>query len=508
MNQLNQSVDTHKQTFNLMALYNHSKNCELIIGIVAPVGVNLDDIQSRLSSLFNQFQYTFNFIHLSELAQSYLADPNTVTTEMDRLNNGMNNGKALREKHRRGDFFALLAINAINEIRPSANGTSEPLKRYAHVIRSLKHPDEVETLRSVYGDGFFLLGVSSSVKNKKLYLENTKGVPKDQIDKLIARDDKEAGDYGQRTRDVFELADAFVTTDGATSLEAQLSRILDLLFSSPTISPTSDEYAMFMAYAASLRSADLSRQVGAVIANEHSDILATGANDVPRFGGGLYWPTDDDDRDYVRKEDSNEMERRNIILNIMKKLDRTGSEDNESLITEGEKLLKGTGVLNITEYGRAVHAEMEAILSAARNGIAIRNSTLYSTTYPCHNCAKHIVASGISKVKYIEPYPKSYATKLHGDSIEANGDGNVKKVQFEPFVGIGPRKFVDLFSVGLSRGRNLTRKKGGRLVEWARRTAELRVPMTPLSYLEAEAVLVTELADITTNTPKETANGK
>lgn len=108
---------------------------------------------------------------------------------------------------------------------------------------------------------------------------------------------------------------------------------------------------------------------------------------------------------------------------------------------------------NITEYGRAVHAEMEAILSAARNGIAIRNSTLYSTTYPCHNCAKHIVASGISKVKYIEPYPKSYATKLHGDSIEANGDGNVKKVQFEPFVGIGPRKFVDLFSVGLSRGR-------------------------------------------------------
>ncbi|MCP2807341.1 deaminase, partial [Salmonella enterica subsp. enterica serovar Typhimurium] len=82
------------------------------------------------------------------------------------------------------------------------------------------------------------------------------------------------------------------------------------------------------------------------------------------------------------------------------------------LLAEGLKLLKDTGLLGITEYGRAVHAEMEALLSAARNGIAIRGGTLYTTTYPCHNCAKHIVAAGIKKVKFVEPYPKSYATKM------------------------------------------------------------------------------------------------
>lgn len=486
-----------------MTDFENLSHCELVIGIVAPVGVNLDDVENRLESFFNQFKYEFNFIQVSKLALPYLDIEQTASTEMERLDNGMNNGKILREKYKQGDFYALLAIREINKKRMTLGATSTALKRHVHVIRSLKHPDEIETLRNVYGDGFFLLGVSSSIKSRKYYLENLKGVVSTEIDRLIARDDKEAGDYGQRTRDVFELADAFVTTDDTARLSEQLSRILDLLFSSPTISPTADEYAMFMAYAASLRSSDLSRQVGAVIANIHTDIVATGANDVPRFGGGLYWPTEDDQRDYILKEDSNEMEKRKIILNIMKKIDRDSSKDDETLIKEGNKLLKDTGILNITEYGRAVHAEMEAILSAARNGISMRGSTLYSTTYPCHNCAKHIVASGIVKVKYVEPYPKSYATKLHGDSIEATGEGGDNKVQFEPFVGIGPRKFVDLFSAGLSSGGNLIRKNSGRLIEWSRNTAKLRIPMSPLSYLEAELMSVKKLDEIQINSSND-----
>jgi deoxycytidylate deaminase len=145
---------------------------------------------------------------------------------------------------------------------------------------------------------------------------------------------------------------------------------------------------------------------------------------------------------------------------------------------------------------------MEALLSAARNGIAIRGGTLYTTTYPCHNCAKHIVAAGIKKVKFVEPYPKSYATKMHSDSIESNGEGGTDKVRFEPFVGIGPRRFVDLFSMSLSSGRNITRKQNSHLIEWTRETAELRVPMAPLSYLEAEVSLVNELSSVVSSQEK------
>ncbi|WP_211462357.1 hypothetical protein [Collimonas silvisoli] len=105
-----------------MSLYHHSKNCELVIGIVAPVGVNLDDVENRLGSLFHQFQYEFNFIHVSKLCLSYLDVPATTKTELERLDSGMNNGKDLRGKYKRGDFYALLAINAINVKRTTEDG--------------------------------------------------------------------------------------------------------------------------------------------------------------------------------------------------------------------------------------------------------------------------------------------------------------------------------------------------------------------------------------------------
>jgi len=57
---------------------------------------------------------------------------------------------------------------------------------------------------------------------------------------------------------------------------------------------------------------------------------------------------------------------------------------------------------------------MDAILALARGGeTGIVGSTLYCTNYPCHYCAKHIIAAGINRVVYLEPYEKSLARKLH-----------------------------------------------------------------------------------------------
>ena len=63
-----------------------------------------------------------------------------------------------------------------------------------------------------------------------------------------------------------------------------------------------------------------------------------------------------------------------------------------------------------------VHAEMEALLSCARSGVSPVGGTLYSTTFPCHNCAKHIVAAGLRRVVYVEPYPKSRAVEFFNRS--------------------------------------------------------------------------------------------
>lgn len=474
----------------------YAKDCELILALVCPVGINLDDVQSRLVSIFQQFHYVANLIHLSEVAAKLdSSSQTTLDDEVQRLDKAMELGNNLRAKAKRGDTMALLAVREINRTRLSGPGEPPgPQRRTVHIIRSLKHADEVETLRQIYGSGFFLLGISSSIDSRRTYLKELKGVPDTQIKRLISRDDKENNPLGQQTRNVFELSDAFVTTDGPDGLEKQLTRIVDILFSKPTVPPTAQEYAMFMAYAASLRSADLARQVGAVVVNSYGDIVSTGANDVPAYGGGLYWPGPNDQRDYVKGLDSNEIEKGRIAEDAVKRI--LGEAANKEVISDAMSRLRGSKLMSITEYGRAVHAEMEALLAAARNGVPVRNALLYTTTYPCHNCAKHIVAAGIREVVYIEPYPKSYATILHSDAISDNGVDHDSKVQFRQFVGVGPRRFIDLFSMRLSSGRTVVRKQEGNAVEWSRSGAELRVPMTPLSYLDAEVALVTELADV------------
>ena len=51
-----------------------------------------------------------------------------------------------------------------------------------------------------------------------------------------------------------------------------------------------------------------------------------------------------------------------------------------------------------------IHAEQNAIADAARRGIAVEGTTLYSTHEPCINCTKFIIAAGISSVKYYHKY--------------------------------------------------------------------------------------------------------
>ncbi len=51
-----------------------------------------------------------------------------------------------------------------------------------------------------------------------------------------------------------------------------------------------------------------------------------------------------------------------------------------------------------------VHAEQNAILSAARFGISVQGATLYSTTQPCFGCLKEMLQAKIKQVYYIHPW--------------------------------------------------------------------------------------------------------
>jgi deoxycytidylate deaminase len=230
----------------------------------------------------------------------------------------------------------------------------------------------------------------------------------------------------------------------------------------------------------------LSRQVGASIADAGGNILSLGWNDVPAPGGGLYNSESEPDQRCVHhgsKCYNDDMKSKlakdivKILLNAQVENTKLQVEAPEVKLIEAalpienfsvdalpaksggasvfsaeqasdlvSSILKDTALGAILEYSRAIHAEMEAILSVARSGTAnTHGAIMYTTTYPCHNCARHIIASGISRVVYIEPYEKSLAMKLHADAI-SNDENSSGKVLFENFEGVSPTRYSTLFS--------------------------------------------------------------
>jgi len=53
---------------------------------------------------------------------------------------------------------------------------------------------------------------------------------------------------------------------------------------------------------------------------------------------------------------------------------------------------------------RTIHAEINAITQAARNGVAIRDADIYVTHTPCIHCLKVLINTGVSRVYYEKPY--------------------------------------------------------------------------------------------------------
>lgn len=475
---------------------------ELVFGLVFAVGTDYRPVLDYLTDHIKlsgyaalNLQISSWFTESSDRLGLKLILPEE--PEYERIATRIDAGNQIRRRTGRQDIHALTAASKIFSTRET-DTHDNPMahKRRAHILVSLKRPEEVDTLRKIYGPGFFLIGVFSDEAERIEFLTNRKGLDPEQAHELIEIDQKQnADEFGQRTRDTFQMSDLFVGV-ADKQYEAGLQRFLHLIFGDPFITPSRDEHAMFLAYAASLRSGDLSRQVGAALSCAGGDVVSLGCNDVPAPGGGLY-TTDhgaDDQRDHKLKGDSNDVRKAEIIDDIIVAFTKRflpGRNPDEILI-EARPLLRETMVGDVTEFGRAVHAEMDALITAGRNGISFREATLYTTTFPCHNCTRHIVTAGVRRVVYIEPYPKSLARELHSDAIRINGAAKKddRRVPFEPFLGIGPRRFFDLFSLKLSSGYVVERKRNGAKAPWEqRRDSKPRVPMAPTSYLEREQLI-------------------
>lgn len=128
-----------------------------------------------------------------------------------------------------------------------------------------------------------------------------------------------------------------------------------------------DEYFMSIAHLSSLRSKDPSTQVGACIVDGDNKVVSIGYNGMPR-----------------------------------------GISDNEIPWGHGEGLE--------SKYLYVCHAEFNAILNT-RNGSALKGCKIYVTLFPCNECAKAIIQTGIKEIIYLDD-------KYH-DHVEQNASRNM-----------------------------------------------------------------------------------
>jgi deoxycytidylate deaminase len=497
---------------------------ELVIGIAGPIGIDIEAMSDEIARALRLVNYDSGIVRVTNLMIAHPA-PDVVQNGPDYfslMNFKMNYANKLCEEASDPEFLMRVAIEGIHcereKLLAQRRSQAEAAADAAYIIRQLKRPNEVELLRRVYGKQFILISGygSEAHRRERIIAKGKASLPLStklpEIEKkasaLLLRDhDEGQSKHGQHLRDTFHLADVFVDGINRDRMRGGIERFFQAFFGRVDIGPTKIEYGMYAAKGASLRSTDLSRQVGSAAFTDDGELIAQGCNEVPKAFGGTYWHGEEPDyRDVRLGFDPNDSLKKDVIRDLMERLHKGGllavcdesTAASEKFVIEllgiGDRespyhgCLKGSQIGDLTEYARVVHAEMVTICDAARLGRSVKGSTLFVTTFPCHNCTKHILASGIRRVFYLEPYPKSRAKELHSNEIEIE-KASEGKVSFLPFLGISPYRYRDIFEKSSRKTNGLARTWYG--------YDDLPRPLVPESlpgYLEIEKVEVGQMA--------------
>jgi dCMP deaminase len=232
-----------------------------------------------------------------------------------------------------------------------------------HVIDSIRHPAEVEALRS--GGDFLLLWVDADprLRFERSRLRGRGGDAPDfeTFQSLEARELGSGDRAAQQLLAVRGLADVVVRNDGdLAQLEAQLEEGLrDRMFFRER--PPWDEYFMNIARVVASRSNCIKRKVGSVIALDRR-IISTGYNGTPRG---------------------------------IRNCNEGGCPRCAGAAESGTRL----------DECLCSHAEENAITQSAYHGVSVRGGTVYTTFCPCLICTKMIINAGLAEVVYAADFP-------------------------------------------------------------------------------------------------------
>ncbi|MBK1977311.1 hypothetical protein JE034_00445 [Achromobacter xylosoxidans] len=506
---------------------------EYVFAVVGPAGSGTSWVAEALRKLLSSAGIQAEILKASSVIESWAkASGHSVdsSTKLMRARALQDLGDRCRLET--GDKAAV-AIRLMRDMRQRRNdhtqsrlaGGDTVAERRAYIIDSLKQPAETALLRQVYQDAFCQIGVvcNEEVRKQRLSSSKCSDSTKAEIEEFMRRDEDADDPHGQKVTDTFHLSDFFVDNtparlirEGNADVENpawdvadQLGRLIDILTHSKVVRPLPNETGMFHAYGSGMRSACLSRQVGAALVDAAGNVVATGTNEVPRAGGGVYgggFRMDvlngheyDHRCSVMGKFCRNTVEQQTIIQHIIDAFPELKAQDDGVTL---QSRLRKTEVGRLLEFSRAVHAEMDALLSAGRQGTSTIGTRMFVTTFPCHYCARHIVAAGVDEVQFIEPYQKSKALTLHGDAIVSdganwlppsevvnaaagNGEGHPPPyVLFRPFTGVAPR----LYKRAFLKDRKLKNSVGK--MEFGDSDTSIRPELLRFSYVDVESQLI------------------
>ncbi|WP_447985234.1 deaminase [Nitrospira sp. Nam74] len=318
------------------------------------------------------------------------------------------------------------------------------------VFDGIRNAEEVDFLRHTFPN-FYLITVWcpqhirwDRVKNE--YKDNHKEFLEDD-----KRDHNEETTHGQQVQLCVDKADIVIRNDDSHHPEAaavqalknKVAEYLSLLKGETVRAPHHDEVAMATAFTHSLRSQCLKRTVGAVITDRKGRVIATGYNEnpepltpCPKLFNYCY-------KDARLREQIESMVAKRPACPLC-------GEHIEDFKSLGEnfsckKCRKSLALAYAPDRGMsrctAIHAENMAIMNAGKE--SLRDAILYTTTFPCSQCARQITYAGINEVVYIEPYPDPDSK----DFLE-----KFAQVRVRVFEGVKARAYERVF--GSVRGHN------------------------------------------------------
>ncbi|HAW6245158.1 TPA: hypothetical protein JL724_001149 [Legionella pneumophila] len=461
-----------------MDALDENSEIEIIIGIVSPLGTNREKLLKDLETEFERKGYKVQKISLTK--ETFRIDCDDSKSfkyflKMQLCNNIRNNIT--------NGFFAFLTCLYITEYR---NSLKNKYKKIVFIIDQIKNLVEYEILSHVYGLNYIQISLFSNeierdreLKKKfsndvhivndvphveidpnkkyagiftKSLISRIQSLTKDIIEDYknevlpdvshnLMRKDFEDFDIqkevnkisGQQIAKLFHKSHYYFNLDlPKDQIKLELKKFVKQLLGQYDEYPSQDEFGMNLAYQVSVRSNfPGARHIGAAIISKQGEVLSVASIRAPSQSSNTYLS------DQLKVSDGYD--------DYKKKIDKWTTQLKSVEIDDRKNIIKF--IQDTLDFHPCTHAEIAAIIDAAKIGVSVRGAILYTTTFPCHLCAKEIINSGINRVVYLEAYPKSKNKELYPNLVDFDPKNKTDLIPFDFYHGIGPKRFIYVYSL-------------------------------------------------------------